>query len=106
MKTHGISNQARVLHSALVQRGVEAEIEKWDEHKHIDISVEKAGLYIEVDGDDHYTNPETLMRDLRRDYYSEESDFDTLHIPNFIIDKDVNGVADALVEVVRMRVPR
>jgi len=50
MKTNGISKQARMLHSALIQRGIEADIEKWDEHKHIDISIDSAGLYL-VNGD-------------------------------------------------------
>jgi hypothetical protein len=49
MKTNGISDHARKLHSALIQRGASVEIEKWDEHKHIDLSIELAGLYIEID---------------------------------------------------------
>lgn len=103
MKTNGISDQARKLHSALLQRGVEVEIEKWDEHKHIDISIEEAGLYIEIDGDDHYTDADTIMRDLKRDYFSNEEGYDTIHIPNFIIDEQIDAVADALCEVVNIR---
>ncbi len=106
MKTNGISGQARMLHSALTQRGIEAEIEKWDKHKHIDISIDSAGLYIEIDGDDHYTNPDTILRDLKRDYFSNEDGYDTLHFPNHIIDKHIDAVADALVEVVENREAR
>jgi very-short-patch-repair endonuclease len=106
MKTKGISDHARKLHSALSQRGIDAVIEKWDEHKHIDLSIESAGIYIEIDGDDHYTNPETIMRDLRRDYFSNEDGYDTLHFPNYIIDKDIDGVADALAEVAKSRAGR
>ena len=100
MKTNGISDQARKLHSALLQRRIVCEIEKWDNHKHIDISIESAVLYIEIDGDKHYTDADTIMRDLKRDHFSNEEDYDTLHIPNFIIDTKLNEVADAIAEVV------
>jgi very-short-patch-repair endonuclease len=103
MKTNGISDQVRLLHSALIQRGVDAQIEKWDKHKHIDLSIDTAGLYIEVDGDDHYTNSETIIRDLKRDYFSNEDGFDTLHFPNHVIDLYLDEVADALVEVCKER---
>ncbi len=104
MKTNGISDTARKLHSALVQRGLAVEIEKWDDHKHIDLSIESAGLYIEVDGDAHYTDAETIMRDLQRDYYSDQDGFDTLHIPNAVIEHHIDEVAEALVEVAKLRV--
>ncbi len=103
MKTNGISDQVRKLHSALIQRGVDVEIEKWDEHKHIDLSIEPAGLYIEIDGDAHYTDSDTISRDLKRDYFSNEAGYDTLHIPNYIIDKSINEVADAITTVARSR---
>jgi very-short-patch-repair endonuclease len=104
MKTNGISDHARKLHSALIQRGASVEIEKWDEHKHIDLSIELAGLYIEIDGDDHYLNSDTILRDLKRDYFSNEDGYDTLHIPNYIIEKNIDGVADALVQVINSRI--
>lgn len=103
MKTKGISDEARKLHSALMQHGVVSEIEKWDQHKHIDISIDSAGLYIEIDGDDHYTNANTIMRDLKRDYFSNEEGFDTLHFPNYIINKNLDEVAEALSVVVLAR---
>lgn len=103
MKTNGVSEQARLLHSALLQHGVEAEIEKWDDHKHIDLSIESAGLYIEIDGDNHYTDSDTIMRDLKRDYFSNEDGYDTIHIPNFIIESKLHEVAEALTEVAKNR---
>jgi very-short-patch-repair endonuclease len=103
MKTNGISDHARKLHSALVQRGVDAEIEKWDGHKHIDLSVQSARLYIEIDGIHHYIDASTILRDLERDYFSTEDDFDTIHIPNQVLDSHLNEVADALAEVVKTR---
>lgn len=104
MKTRGISKQARLLHSALLQRGIEAEIEKWDEHKHIDLSIESAALYIEIDGDNHYTDPDTIMRDLRRDFYSEQEGYDTMRVPNQLVDRDLDALAAALAEVTRRRI--
>jgi very-short-patch-repair endonuclease len=104
MKTNGISNPARKLHSALIQRGLNVEIEKWDSHKHIDLSIDSAGLNIEIDGDAHYTDPDTILRDLRRDYYSTEDDFDTIHIPNVAIENHLDEVADALTKVVISRI--
>lgn len=104
MKTKGIADQARKLHSALMQREIDAEIEKWDEHKHIDLSIEWARLYIEIDGDDHYTNANRIISDLKRDHYSESDGYDTVHIPNAIVDKKIDAVADALAEVARSRV--
>lgn len=103
MKTNGVSNHARILHSALLQHGIEAEIEKWDTHKHIDLSIESAGLYIEIDGDNHYTDSDTIMRDLKRDYFSNEDGYDTIHIPNSIIETKLNEVATAIAEVARQR---
>ena len=103
MKTNGISDSARKLHSALMQRGVEVEIEKWDKHKHIDLSIESAGLYIEIDGDTHYTDAGTIMRDLERNYFSNEEGYDTVHFPNFIINENLDQVADAITEVSKKR---
>ena len=103
MKIQGISDQARKLHSALLQRGIGVEIEKWDEHKHIDLSIESAGLYIEIDGDNHYTDAATIMRDLERDYFSNEDGYDTIHIPNHIIDEQLDRVAEAIAEVAHVR---
>jgi len=103
MKVTGISDQARKLHSALLQRGVEADIEKWDGHKHIDVSLDDAALYLEIDGDHHYTDSDTILRDLKRDYFSSDEGFGTIHIPNDMIDTHLDKVADALVKVVRVR---
>ncbi|MFT5802078.1 MAG: hypothetical protein ACI956_001888 [Nonlabens sp.] len=46
---------------ALIQRGVDAEIEKYDGHKHIDLAVVKAKLNVEIDEDRHYINSAQLL---------------------------------------------
>ena len=99
MKTKGISQTARNLHSALVQRGLKAEIEKWDGHKHIDIAIVKAKLNIEVDGLRHFTDPVQIETDFKRAWHSEEKGYDTIHIPNLVLEHHLDEVADALVKV-------
>jgi very-short-patch-repair endonuclease len=103
MKTKGISDQARLLHSALLQRGIEAEIEKFDGYKHIDIAIVSAKLNIEVDGIHHFTDADAIIADLRREYFSEEKGYDTIHIPNQAIDTHLDEVADAIVGVTERR---
>lgn len=104
MKTTGISDEARLLHSALIQRGLHAELEKYDGYKHIDMAIVAAGLNIEVDGDTHYTDPETIKADLTRNFYSEEKGFDTIRIPNQVIREHLDQVADAIATVARERI--
>lgn len=104
MKTKGTSEQARLLHSALRQRDVEAEIEKYDGHKHIDIAIVQAKLNIEVDGIFHYLDADAMETDLRREYFSEEKGYDTIRIPNFVIEQNLDKVADTITEVVERRV--
>ncbi len=103
MKTRGISDEARLLHSALRERGIDARIEQFDGHKHIDIAIVPSRLNIEVDGDAHYTDTETMLRDLARDYFSGEKGYDTIHIPNHVITDQLSAVADTIAEVARLR---
>ncbi|MCX6781588.1 MAG: hypothetical protein NTW66_00470 [Candidatus Magasanikbacteria bacterium] len=94
--------QAVSLYNALRERKIYCELEAWDEHKHIDISIPWAQIDIEIDGLQHYTNPEEIKKDFRRTYYSvHRKDYDTIHIPNYIIESHLNQVADALAAVAR-----
>lgn len=95
------SKHAATLYKALIDRKIKCEKEKWDEHKHIDISIDEARIYIEVDGDNHYTDPSQIKRDIVRDYYSINEGFRTIHIPNRLIDDKLNEVADAIAQVAR-----
>jgi len=99
-----ITPQVTNLYNALRERNIKCEIEFWDGHKHIDISIPWAMIDIEVDGLHHYTNPEQIRSDFNRNYWSiKRDDFDTLHIPNIIIENHLDAVANAIASVARVR---
>lgn len=97
----GQTKYARLLYSALAKRGIESVTEYRDGHKTIDIAILPARLYIEVDGVQHLNNPEQIITDFKRDYYSEKEGFFTLHIHNDDIKNHLNSIADAIAEVVK-----
>jgi very-short-patch-repair endonuclease len=87
------------LVEALKKRGVELIVHHWDGHKHIDIYIPKDNLYIEVDGMPHITNPEKIISDFNRDYFSFKDGFFTKHITNEAIDSNLEEIADAIAHV-------
>jgi len=97
------TKQAAKLHSALIKRGIDAFIEKWDGHKHVDISIPNAKLYIEIDGNGHFTDAKTIERDLVRDQYSSNDGYETFRVPNCVIDEEIQAVVNAICKVVRDR---
>ena len=98
--------QALRLKEELVWRGLAVESE-FDDHgfKHVDLAILSARLYIEIDGSQHYEDPFQILSDLKRSHYSDRDGFDTLHIPNTLIDsaEDLPKVADAIAKAVRIR---
>lgn len=98
------TKHVRLLIDALQQRGIHCIAEYADGHKHVDIAILKAKLFIEVDGLQHFTSPDQILRDFRRDHYSDGDDFSTIHIPNIVIEHFLDQVADAICEVARIRV--
>ncbi len=97
----GQTKFARILWAALKKRGIESITEYPDGHKTIDIAVLPARLYIEVDGVQHLNNPDQIITDFKRDYYSDREGFYTLHIHNDDIKNHLNSIADAIAEVAR-----
>jgi very-short-patch-repair endonuclease len=93
--------QAQALHDALIARGIKCELEKDDGHKHIDIAITWAKLNIEIDGIQHYTNPQQITSDYQRTYYSMKKGYKTLRYPNFVIEKYLDTVADAIAKLAR-----
>src|SRR5687768_2932568 len=57
------------LYFALKERGVPAELEKFDGHKTIDIAVVECKVNIEVDGGHHNYSYKQALADLKRTYY-------------------------------------
>lgn len=98
--TYTITKQALALYEALMKKGIQATKEHWDGHKHIDIAILPAKLFIEVDGLHHFTNPSQIEADFKRDHFSDGDDFDTIRIPNIIIDKYLIEVVEAIKNVV------
>ena len=97
----GQTKFSRLLWAALKERDVESITEYPDGHKTIDIAILPAHLYIEVDGIQHLNNPGQMLRDFKRDYYSNTEGFHTLHIHNDDIKHHLNSIADAIAEVVK-----
>lgn len=98
------SNQAKLLYEALIKRGMNAQLEYSDGHKTVDIAVLSARLFIEVDGIQHFTNSEQIIRDFKRNHYSDGDDFSTFYVTNQLIDKYLDEIADALVKVIKERI--
>ena len=97
------SNQTKKLYEALKSKGIDAQIEYFDGHKTVDIAILDAHIYIEVDGIQHFTNPKQIMSDFKRYHFSDGDDFNTFYVTNQIIDNYLEGVTEALVEVVKVR---
>lgn len=95
------TTQARRLRAALRRLGVESRLEYWDGHKHVDLFLPESGLGIEVDGLQHYLDPQQLLSDIRRACASCRSDAPTVHIPNLVVDRHLNELAQALASAAR-----
>lgn len=105
----GVSTpQAILLGYELEKRGIIVEREKWDGHKHIDLVIPRAHLNVEVDGKQHYENSHQILSDLKRSHHSDLKGWDTIHIPNAVIDneQDLKRVSDALAMAARDRAHR
>jgi very-short-patch-repair endonuclease len=102
-KSPKITPQARRLSEALKRRGIKHNLEGYDGHKHVDISIPWAKLNVEIDGRQHLLNAKQLYSDLERDSYSHEEEMRTIRIPNETIDKNLEEVADSLAKVARKR---
>lgn len=95
------TQQAKALCNALENRGIKVIPEHWDGHKHIDIYIPQAKIYIEVDGLQHLTNSNQMLADFKREFYSTKEGFYTLHIPNGVLMKDLDQIADAIAILVK-----
>ncbi len=89
------------LHEALCRKGVNAILEYPDGYKHVDIAIPDVKLYIEVDGLDHFTEPDRIISDFKRQHYSGIDGFSTFFVTNQIIETHLDEVVHGLFEVVR-----
>jgi very-short-patch-repair endonuclease len=97
------TKEAADLKNEIEKHGVRVLVELHDGHKHIDLTIPKAKLNVEVDGIQHLTNPDQIVADLSRGYYSHKNGFDTMHIPNEMVRLHLNEISTALAEASKIR---
>lgn len=97
------TKEAADLKVALEKKGVRVLVELHDGHKHVDLAIPKAKINVEVDGIQHLTNPNQIVADLSRGYYSHKNGFDTMHIPNEMVRLHLGEISDALAEASKIR---
>ena len=97
------TKEASDLKDAIEKHGVRVLVELHDGHKHIDLTIPKAKLNVEVDGIHHLTNPTQIVADLSRGYYSHKNGFDTMHIPNEMVRLHLEEISQALAEASKIR---
>jgi len=88
------TSETLALYFALRERGVPAELEKFDGHKTIDIAVTDAKVNIEVDGAHHNYDVRQALADLKRTYFSFLKGYLTLRIPNSLVRLNLEETAD------------
>jgi len=86
------------LYFSLRDRGVPAELEKFDGYKAVDIAVIEARVNIEVDGVRQVNNADEAFADLQRTFYSFKKGFLTLRIPSVLVKQNLNQTADYVTE--------
>jgi very-short-patch-repair endonuclease len=90
------------LYFLLRKKGINAQLEKFDGFKTIDIAVVEARLNIEVDGAHHNTQHEQALADLKRSYHSFEKGYFTLRIPNTLLRSHPTETADYVANFVEL----
>lgn len=94
---------AKRLYLELKRRHVPVEIEKFDGHKTIDIAIPRFKINIEVDGSHHNKDSKQALADLQRTKYSLERGYETIRIPNSLIEDFLDRTADSLVVILKNR---
>jgi very-short-patch-repair endonuclease len=103
MKDLHTTPEAEKLYEVLLKNGIKAEKECGDGHKHVDICVPTAKLYIEVEGPPHFLSARQILADFKRDDYSTADGFETLRIPNHYIHEHLFKLVGAIKKVVEKR---
>ncbi len=98
-----VTPQALKLSKALKGFDVEHTLEQFDGYKHVDISIESAKLYLELDGGQHAFSTKQMLADDDRDKHSQKAGYITKRIPNAWVDKDANKLAANIAILVNKR---
>lgn len=102
-KIHPATPEAKALYKELKSKGIRCSLEYWDGHKHIDICIPDAKIFIEIEGISHYTNAKQIKADFNRDHYSDHDGYDTMRIPNELLINNLDKIANAISTVVKSR---
>ena len=94
---------AQLLFDALEKRGIKSQLEYFDGHKTVDIAVLDAKIFIEIDGLHHYTHPEQIKADFKRNHFSDGDDIDTFRVPNELVENHLEEIVDGIAEVIKER---
>jgi len=97
------TKEALLLQSELSEIGIEAKLQHWDGHKHVDLYIEAAKLYIEVDGLNHWLNPKQIISDFNRDHYSDQGGYRTFRVPSFVVLTETKRLAKAICTTTKIR---
>ena len=98
-----VTPQAIKLSNALKALDVKHKLEHDDGFKHVDIAIESAKLYLELDGTQHGFSPNQMCVDDERDRHSKRDGFDTKRIPNAWVDQNVDRLAASIAVLVNKR---
>src|SRR3989338_811532 len=93
---HTPTEEEVLLKTALEKRGLRVLSQVPDGHKFIDLAIPSARINIEVDGIQHLTDSYQIVRDLKREHYSDDLGYDTIHIQNLFIRNNLEQIADSL----------
>jgi very-short-patch-repair endonuclease len=96
------SSEAIELYLSLRLRGVPAELEKFDGHKTVDISVVDAKVNIEVDGPHHQYKFEQALLDLQRTLHSFRKGYLTLRIPDALLKENLDETANSISDFLKL----
>jgi very-short-patch-repair endonuclease len=98
-----VTPHALKLSKALNNLRIEHKLEHGDGFKHVDIAIEFARLYVELDGSQHVLSPKQMLADDERDKHSLKAGFITKRIPNNAIEMDVDSVATGIAMLAHKR---
>ena len=100
---HKPTKEENDLKEALEKLGIRVLSQVSDSHKVIDLAIPSARINIEVDGSQHVTDTYQILSDLKREHYSDDLGYDTIHITNQAIHTNLGGIASALAEASKIR---
>jgi len=98
------SPHALKLYDALKKRGIDCELESFDEFKHFDITIKNAKLNIGIDGEHHSLDPNQIHLDLMRDEEALKKGYAIKRYTLREIDENLESIAETLSHVVDNRI--